>query len=113
MKSILKEIPVNDPFLKKLKKKNDNLIEIYQEYEQLFEPRIQNGNEVTVFNKVNMTVSKTEIDQRLSKTINELYQLINNNNDTILYLESTPRSGQGRKKYNIDTTEYIIPSKYL
>ena len=113
IQSILKEIPVDDPFLKKLKKKNEKLVETLDEYVQFFNPNIQNQIPVTDFEKANMTVSKTEIDQRITKTINELTQLINDNNDTILYLESTPRSGQGRKKYNIDTTEYIIPSKYL
>ena len=60
-----------------------------------------------------MTLNKEEIDDQLFSLINNLHKLINDNNDTILYLESTPRSGQGRAKYNIDTTEYIIPPKYM
>ena len=113
IQSILKDIPVDDPLLKKLKKKNDQLIEQHYNYDNFFHPQIQANIPVTDFNRANMTVNKEEIDERLNLIITELNKLINDNNDTILYLESTPRSGQGRKKYNIDTTEYIIPSKYL
>ena len=113
IQSILKDIPVNDPFLKKLKKKNEQLNNLLQYYSTLFQPQIQANIPVTNFNRASMILNKEEIDDRLFSLVNNLRQLINNNNDTILYLESTPRSGQGRKKYNIDTTEYIIPSKYL
>ena len=114
IQSILKEIPVDDPFLKKLKKKNTSLNEILEKYIQLFRPRIQNGVQITDYNLAGMKgVNEADVDQNFFKTIDNLSKLINDNNDTILYLESTPRSGQGRKKYNIDTTEYIIPSKYL
>lgn len=114
IKSILKYIPVNDPFLKKLKKKNEQLTIMFQLYSTLFQPQIQAGIPITTFNKANIPqVNKEEIDDRIFKIITNFSQLINYNNDTIKYLESTPRSGEGRKTYNIDTTEYIIPSKYM
>ena len=113
IQSILKDIPVNDPFLKKLKKKNEQLNNLLQYYSTLFQPQIQANIPVTNFNRSNMILNKEEIDDRLFTIVNNLRQLINDNSDTILYLESTPRSGQGRQKYNIDTTEYIIPPKYL
>ena len=113
IQSILKVIPVNDPFLKKLKKKNEQLNNMLLLYSTLFQPQIQANIPVTNFNRANMILNKEEIDDRLFSIVNNLRQLINDNNNTILFLESTPRSGQGRKKYNIDTTEYIIPSKYL
>ena len=113
IQSILKVIPVNDSFLKKLKKKNEQLEEQLQYYSTLFQPHIQADIPITNFNRANMTLNKVEIDDRLFSLINNLHKLINDNNDTILYLESTPRSGQGRAKYNIDTTEYIIPPKYM
>ena len=110
VQSILKDIPINDPFLKKLKKKNKQLNKLLQFYSSLFQPQIQGNIPVTNFNRANMILNKEEIDDRLFSIVNNLRQLINDNTDTILYLESTPRSGQGRKN---DTTEYIIPSKYL
>ena len=110
IKSILKEIPVDDPFLKKLKNKNEKLIEKYKMYFDFFNPRIEGGIPVTPFKISNMTVKKETVDERLYLIITQMEMLIHDNNDMILYLESTPRSGQGRKKYNIDTTEYIIPS---
>ena len=113
IQSILKDIPVNDPFLKKLKKKNEQLNNLLQYYSTLFQPQIQANIPVTNFNRSSMILNKEEIDDRLFSIVNNLRQLINDNSDTILYLESTPRSGQGRQKYNIDTTEYIIPPKYL
>ena len=95
IQSILKDISVNDPFLKKLKKKNNQLIEQYWNYFDFFQPQSHDGNTVTVFNRANMIINKKEIDDRLFLIINNINQLINDNNDTILYLESTPRSGQG------------------
>ena len=96
IQSILKEIPVDDPFLKKLKKKNALLIETLENYVQLFRPRTQNRVKITDFVKGGVKNVNAEITLRIHKIINELEQLINDNNDTILYLESTPRSGQGR-----------------
>ena len=62
IQSILKVIPVNDPFLKKLKKKNEQLENLFQYYSTLFQPHIQADIPITNFNRANMTLNKEEID---------------------------------------------------
>ena len=114
-KDILKDIPVNDDFLKKIKKMNKKLETNINNYNDLFEPTInEDGNRITDFDDDNMkNVNETDIDARIYNIYEEMVELYNKNNNIINYLNMTVRSGEGRSKYLIDTTEYIIPSKYL
>lgn len=109
--SILKEISVDDPFLKKLKKKDELLQLFLADYEAVFQPHvIEAQGLITVFNRASMNVRKDEVDSRIIDIMDDLSELIGENNNVITFLESTPRSGKGM---NIDTSEYQIPFKYM
>ena len=113
--SILRDIPVDDKFFKKIKKINERLFKVLEEYNDFFEPQLDSNNDkITTFESDGMkNVNEGDIDERIYDIIDKMDELYQKNNNLIKYLGSTPRSGQGRPKYNIDTTEYIIPSKYL
>jgi len=113
LNSIFKELPVDDSIYKKLKKRNETLQELYDNFVGLFQPRLVQDDKVTDFNRANMVgVNEDEISDRVYDIIDDMNNLQNKMNDVLTYLESTPRSGKGMK-WNIDTTEYIIPAKYL
>ena len=113
-KSILKDIPVDDNFLKKIKKLNERLEKILNDYVYIFEPRLSESKEkITDFRDDGMKNVNEDDDDIIYDMVENMEALNEENNNLINCLQSTPRGGQGRKKYNIDTTEYIIPSKYL
>ena len=114
-KDILKDIPVNDNFLKKIKKMNKKLETNIKNYKELFEPTVnEDGTAITDFDDDGMkNVNESDIDGWIYNIYEEMVELYNKNNNIINYLNTTVRSGEGRSKYLIDTTEYIIPSKYL
>ena len=84
-------------------------------YKELFEPTTnEDGTRITDFDDDGMkNVNGADIDARIYNIYEEMVELYDKNNNIINYLNTTVRSGEGRSKYLIDTTEYIIPSKYL
>jgi hypothetical protein len=114
--SIFKELPVNDDIYKKLKKRLDELKKMSGHYLDLFKPSIVAGKGKTNFVKggvANVPADLVDdVGSKLYDLIDNMKSLVNNLQDMIQYLDSTPRSGKGLQ-FNIDTTEYIIPSKYL
>ena len=111
-KKIVRYLPVNDSILKKIKRLNEDLVINYDSFVNLFNPTPGNDGWETDLHKATMKFNKIEVNDRVGNLIDELNQVIDFNKGLINYLESTPRSGQGMK-FNIDTTEYKIPSKYL
>jgi hypothetical protein len=114
LNSIFKEISANDPIYKKLKKKYEKIKGILHDYENLFNPRIDAvGDKKTNFRDGGMKgFSPDEVHQRVYDIIDNLEIISKKMGDMVEFFESTPRSGKG-VRFNIDTTEYIIPSKYL
>jgi hypothetical protein len=53
-----------------------------------------------------------DVHEKLYDIVENLKIIVLKMEDMIQYLESTPRSGKGMM-FNIDTTEYLIPKKYL
>ena len=115
LKSILKTIPINDDFNKKFKKRSKELESMMEKYLNEFQINIQNGTtnfEETGGPAGNQHNRKDDFDEKIVAIYDGMKRIHSRIGDLIRFLDSTPRSGEGRR-YNVDTTEYIIPSKYM
>jgi hypothetical protein len=115
LKSILKEIPINDPLNKKLKSRNELLEKMIKVYHHDFVIQANGTTNFEATGGVGSNQTKADFDDKIVMIYKSMQQIQKSIRDIITYLDSTPRSGKGIRSglWNIDTTEYMIPHKFM